>query len=106
MVRVAVYGASGYTGLELLRLLARHDQAEVTALVTRQDDAPAVAEVHPSLTGSYDLRLEKLSPSQIAERADAAFACLPHAASAEVVAELLDAGLKVCLLYTSDAADE
>ena len=95
MVRVAVYGASGYTGLELLRLLARHQEAEATSLVTRQDDAPHVDEVHPSLTGLYDLRLEKLSPQQVAERADCAFTCLPHAASAAVVAELLSAGLKV-----------
>lgn len=95
MVRVAVYGASGYTGLELLRLLARHPDAEVTALVTRQDEAPHVADVHPALRGLLDLRLENLSPEGVAERADAVFACLPHAASAEVCRPLLEAGLKV-----------
>ncbi|MEQ8846368.1 N-acetyl-gamma-glutamyl-phosphate reductase [Botrimarina sp.] len=95
MVRVAVYGASGYTGLELLRLLARHPDTRVTALVTRQDEAPHVDEVHPALRGRFDLRLENLSPEQVAERADAVFACLPHAASAEVCRPLLDAGLKV-----------
>ncbi len=95
MVRVAVYGASGYTGLELLRLLARHPQAEVTTLVTRQADAPHLSEVHPALTGLFDLRLECLSPQQVAERADCVFTCLPHGASAEVVSTLLDAGLKV-----------
>lgn len=94
-IRVAIYGASGYTGLELLKLLARHPFAEVTALVTRQDDAPHVAEVHPALVGQYDLRLEALTPDQVAERADCVFACLPHGASAEVIAQLLDRGLKV-----------
>lgn len=95
MVRAAVYGASGYTGLELLRLLARHSQVEVTALVTRQADSPHLSEVHPSLTGLLDLRLEDLSPTQVAERADCVFTCLPHAASAEVVSQLLSAGAKV-----------
>ncbi|TWT90749.1 N-acetyl-gamma-glutamyl-phosphate reductase [Pseudobythopirellula maris] len=96
MVRVAVYGASGYTGLELLRLLARHPEAEVTALVSRQEDRPSIAEVHPSLRGVLDgLCLESLSPDEVAERADFAFACLPHAASAETCAALLGRGLKV-----------
>lgn len=95
MARVAIIGASGYTGLELLRLFARHPGMEVTTLVTRQTDAPHVAEVHPSLRGAFDLRLEALTPAEIAERADYAFACLPHAASAAMIAQLLDAGLKV-----------
>ncbi len=95
MVRVAVYGASGYTGLELLKLLARHPHVEVTALLTRQDEAPHVSEIHPALTGAFDLRLENLSFDEVAERADAAFACLPHAASAEVVSQLLSRGLNV-----------
>ncbi|TWT76939.1 N-acetyl-gamma-glutamyl-phosphate reductase [Posidoniimonas polymericola] len=95
MARVAIIGASGYTGLELLRLFARHPGMEVTALVTRQTDAPYVADVHPSLRGAFDLRLEALSLAEIGERADYAFACLPHAASAALIAQLLDAGLKV-----------
>jgi N-acetyl-gamma-glutamyl-phosphate reductase len=95
MVRVAIYGASGYTGLELLKLLARHPHATVTALLTRQDDKPHLSEVLPQLTGAFDLRLENLSFDQVAERADVAFTCLPHAASAEVCAELLSRGMKV-----------
>lgn len=96
MVRVAVYGASGYTGLELLKLLARHPEVEVTAAVSRQTECPALAEVHPQLSGLYDaVHLEQLTPDDVAQRADAAFACLPHAASAEVVKELVDRGLRV-----------
>ncbi len=95
MVRAAINGASGYTGLELLRLLARHPGVEVTALVTRQDDLPHVSEVHPSLAGRFDLALENLATEQVAERADVAFTALPHGASAATVGPLLDAGLKV-----------
>ncbi|QDU57912.1 N-acetyl-gamma-glutamyl-phosphate reductase [Aeoliella mucimassa] len=93
--RVAILGASGYTGLELARLLLRHPAAEITALGTRSEESPHVSEVHPSLTGQLDLRLEPLSAKQLAERADAVFCCLPHAASAEAVAGLLAEGLKV-----------
>ncbi len=95
MMRVAIYGASGYTGLELLKLLARHPHVEVTVLTTRQQDSPSIAEVHPSLRGVFDLPLENLSTTQVAERADAVFTCLPHAASAEVVSQLVGRGLKV-----------
>ncbi|MCA9239697.1 MAG: N-acetyl-gamma-glutamyl-phosphate reductase [Planctomycetales bacterium] len=95
MAKVAIIGASGYTGLELLRLFLRHPGIEVTTLVTRQPDAPHIADVHPSLRGRLDLRLEQLTPNQIAERADYAFACLPHAASAALIKQLLEAGLKV-----------
>jgi N-acetyl-gamma-glutamyl-phosphate reductase len=93
--RVAILGASGYTGLELIRLLLKHPHAELTALGTRQEESPHVAEVHPQLVGQLDLRLEMLATSELAERADCVFCCLPHAASAEAVAQLLEAGLKV-----------
>lgn len=95
MVRVAILGASGYTGLELIRLLLRHPQAKITALATRQAEDPHVAEIHPSLTGQLDLRMEQLAPNDIAKRADCVFSCLPHGASAEIVEQLLAAGLKV-----------
>ena len=95
MIRTAILGATGYTARELLGLLLRHPEVEVTALTTRQEHRPHVAEVHPSLRGRLDLHLENLSPGQVAERADCVFGCLPHAASAAVVSELLDAGAKV-----------
>jgi len=95
MIRVAILGASGYSALELLRLLLRHPEAEITALTTRQTEGRHVGEVHPSLAGRLDLRLENLTPAQVAERADCVFCCLPHGASAAAVAELLPRGKKV-----------
>lgn len=95
MIRVAILGASGYSALELLRLLLRHPQVEITALTTRQSESRHVGEVHPSLAGRLDARLENLSPAQVADRADCVFCCLPHGASAAVVAELLPRGKKV-----------
>jgi len=95
MVRIAVLGAAGYSAKELLRLLLAHPHAEIVALTTRQDDAPHVGDVHPALRARLDLRLENLSPSEVAQRAECVFSCLPHAASAEAVMELLAAGARV-----------
>ena len=95
MIRVAILGASGYTALELCRLLLRHPEVQITALTTRQEGAPSLAEVHPALAGQLDLALEQLTPAELAERADCVFSCLPHGASASAVTALLDAGCSV-----------
>jgi N-acetyl-gamma-glutamyl-phosphate reductase len=95
MVRVAILGATGYTARDLLDLLLRHPEVEVTALATRSDENLHVADVHPSLRGRLDLRLENLSPAEVAKRADCVFGCLPHGASAAVISELLTAGARV-----------
>ena len=76
MVRAAILGSTGYTALELIKILLNHPQVEITALTTRQDDAPHVSEVHPALHGRLDVRCEPLSPGEIAERADAGINCV------------------------------
>jgi len=95
MTRVAILGGSGYTALELIKLLLRHPEVEIVALTSRQEDRPHIAEVHPSLAGRLDLSLEPADPESLADRADCVFSCLPHAASAEICKSLLDRGLKV-----------
>lgn len=94
MTKIAVLGATGYTALELLKILARHPGAEVTALTSREETRP-VNLVHPSLTGLYSIPLENLTTDQIAQRAECVFSCLPHTATAAVAPALLAAGLKV-----------
>jgi N-acetyl-gamma-glutamyl-phosphate reductase len=95
MIRIAVLGATGYAARELLRLLLAHPEAKITALTTRQDDLPHLGDVHPSLRGRLDIRLENLDAAELARRADCVFCCLPHAASAEVIKDLLPAGTRV-----------
>jgi N-acetyl-gamma-glutamyl-phosphate reductase len=95
MIRVGILGATGYTGLELVKILLRHSEAQVAVLTTRQEERPHLAEVHPQLAGRLDLRLENLSPKEAAARADCVFCCLPHGAAARAVPELLAAGAKV-----------
>ena len=88
MTPVAILGGTGYTARELIRLLLRHPQVEIVAVTTRQDDPPTVAESHPELIGRCSVKMENLTPSQVAERAEVVFCCLPHAASAESVMEM------------------
>ena len=95
MTRIAIVGAAGYTALELIKILLRHPEVEIAALADRLEGQPHVAAIHPSLTGRLDLALEKLSPAELASRADCAFGCLPHGVSASVVPSLLEAGMRV-----------
>ncbi|GAB5441246.1 MAG: N-acetyl-gamma-glutamyl-phosphate reductase [Fuerstiella sp.] len=95
MARIAILGATGYTALELLKILARHPQAEVTALTTRQETKPHISEIHPSLTGQFDLCCENLSAEEVGDRADLVFCALPHTASMEAIPQLLDSGCRV-----------
>ena len=105
MTRVAILGGTGYTALELIRILLRHPQVQITA-VTSRSETGHVGEVHPSLYGRLDLRLENLSPAQLKERADVVFGCLPHVASMEIVPPLLEAGLKVVDLSADYRLDD
>ncbi len=94
-MRVAVIGASGYTGLELLRILARHPEFEVCVATSEQRAGTPVAEGFPSLRGIVDVDFEANDPAAIADRVDLAFTALPHAASASTVLVLRKAGVRV-----------
>lgn len=95
MTRIAILGATGYTALELIKILSRHPGAEIVATTSRQEGRPPIASIHPSLLGRLDLPLEDLGPADVAARAQCVFSCLPHGASAAVVAPLLAAGCRV-----------
>ncbi|HAO93972.1 MAG: N-acetyl-gamma-glutamyl-phosphate reductase [Deltaproteobacteria bacterium GWB2_55_19] len=89
MLKVAIVGGSGYTGFELLRILALHPNAQVTEATSRQYKGKAVAEVFPSLSGFYD-RLRFSEPEDLKGLgADIAFSALPHGVSQGAVTELL-----------------
>lgn len=95
MTRIAILGATGYTALELIKILLRHPEAEIVAVTSRQEGNPPVAMVHPSLNRRVDLNLEDLTPQEVAARAECVFSCLPHGASASVIPALLEGGCRV-----------
>ncbi|MEK6759489.1 MAG: N-acetyl-gamma-glutamyl-phosphate reductase [Deltaproteobacteria bacterium] len=95
MINIAILGGSGYTGLELLRILSNHQFSSVNAVTSRQYAGKAVTEVFPSLRGFYD-NLFFSDPAEFKGlKVDVAFCCLPHGASQEVVEGLLESDNRV-----------
>lgn len=94
-MRVAVFGASGYAGLELLRILLRHPEAEIALVTSEQRAGQPVGDAFPALRGCLDLRFQASDPERQAGGVDFAFTALPHAASAPTVAALRKAGVPV-----------
>jgi N-acetyl-gamma-glutamyl-phosphate reductase len=93
-VKVAVLGGSGYTAVELIKILLRHPGAVIAAVTSRQDEH--VADLHPSLTGRLDLRCEPFDPDRLkAKGVRVAFGCLPHGTSMESIPPLLERGIRV-----------
>ena len=84
-VPVAVLGATGYTGVELLRLLARHPGVELTHLSSEQYRGKRADEVYPFLAGIVDGTLGAPDPAEATAAAKVVFAALPHGASAPPV---------------------
>ena len=95
MIDVAVYGATGYTALELIQILLRHPDVRISAITSRRDAGKPIHEVHSGLYGRLDLKFEDLSAAELVERAELVFCCVPHGASMAVVPELLANGLRV-----------
>jgi len=95
MLKIAIVGASGYTGLELIRILHCHSEVVLTSLTSEQSAGKCISEVFPSLKGRCDIVLENLEPVRIAEKADIIFTALPHKAAMEVVPTFIELGKKV-----------
>src|SRR5689334_18768757 len=92
---VAIVGASGYAARELIRILLNHPRVRIAAATSRQDEAPRLDALHPSLARRIDLACEPFDAGRIAERAAFAFLALPHTASMAVVPDLRRRGVRV-----------
>ncbi|HOD29000.1 MAG TPA: N-acetyl-gamma-glutamyl-phosphate reductase [Syntrophales bacterium] len=95
MMKVGIYGASGYTGQELLRLLLRHPGITVAAVTSRRYRGKAVAELYPVFADLTDLVFMDATPEAFAELAEVVFLALPHGVSMSVAPGFLAAGCKV-----------
>ncbi len=94
MAKVSIAGATGYTGIELLRLLVKHPEVEIVTLTAESHAGKNIADVAPSLQGWVDQTLVKLSP-EVAQGCDVLFLALPHTTSMQHVPELLQSGRKI-----------
>ena len=96
--RVAIVGASGYSGEELVRLLLTHPHAELTAVTSRQYAGQSVAKVFPRFAHyprARTLQFSEPSPELLARQAQVVFLALPHGVAVEFAAPLLRLGCKV-----------
>ena len=95
MIKVGIYGASGYTGQELLRLLIRHPQVEIAAITSRQNKGLPLTRVFPGFQGLTDLTFADYEPGQMAGLCDIVFLALPHSVSMQAAPLFLGAGKKI-----------
>ena len=94
MIKVGIVGGTGYTGVELLRLLAQHPATEVVAITSRGDAGSAVATMFPSLRGRVDLKFEDPAVADL-KRCDLVFFATPNGIAMQQAPELLEAGVRV-----------
>lgn len=92
MIDVAIIGASGYTGGELLRFLKNHENVNIKAATSRQYNGIYVSKIHPHLRGE-DLKFKDVAPEKI--DADLVFTATPHGASMDIVPDLIERDIKV-----------
>ena len=95
MIRVAIIGASGYTGAESIRIILQHSEAKLVYLTALPEECGAVGDVFGQFKGRCNLQIEPLDLDKLSDLADVALCCLPHKVSMGFVPKLLGAGLKV-----------
>ena len=95
MIRVGIIGATGYTALELIKILLRHPEVVIECVTSRENLGVGLDKTHAQLRDCTNLVLEEFDPQKVADRVDFAFCCLPHGASAESVKRLHAKGVRV-----------
>ena len=97
MIRVGLVGVTGYTGMELARLLTGHQNMKLTAATSRTEAGKRLGDLYPFLNGlpGADVILIEPEPELIAKECDLAFLAVPHTAATEMAAALVERGLKV-----------
>lgn len=93
-IKIGIVGATGYTGVELLRLLAHHPHAEVTSITSRSEAGIHIADYFPSLRGVYDLCFQTPETAQL-NQCDAVFFATPHGVAMRDAPALLEQGVRI-----------
>ncbi|MDT3699467.1 MAG: N-acetyl-gamma-glutamyl-phosphate reductase [Thermincola sp.] len=106
MIKVGVIGATGYTGVELVRLLARHPGVEIVGLTSQTYNEQSFGSVFPSAVNFSELVLEPQDAEDLAQRCDVIYTALPHGVSMDVVEIVANKGKKVIDLGADYRFDE
>lgn len=94
MIKAGIVGGTGYTGVELLRLLARHPQVEIQAITSRSEAGKPVADLFPNLRGRLDLAFSEPDEA-VLRRCDVVFFATPNGIAMTMAPALLEAGVRV-----------
>ncbi len=94
MIKVGIVGGTGYTGVELLRILVNHPEVELKVITSRSEAGMPVADMYPSLRGHTDLAFSVPDVADLAE-CDAVFFATPHGVAHSMAAEILNTGARV-----------
>jgi len=94
MIKAGIVGGTGYTGVELLRLLAQHPEVELAAITSRKEAGMAVSEMYPSLRGRVEIAFTTPDDAPL-KQCDVVFFATPNGIAMQQTRELLDAGVKV-----------
>ena len=95
MLRVGIIGVSGYTGVELARILANHPNVTLTLATSRQYEGRLLSEIYPNLKDCVDITCTNPSHDTLAKQADFFFTAVPHKTAMAIVPPLLSEGKKV-----------
>jgi N-acetyl-gamma-glutamyl-phosphate reductase len=95
MINVSVLGATGYAGIELVRLLASHPEACIKNLVSQSFVGEKISKIYPNFKNVLDIECIALDTKKIAEESDVVFTALPHGASKTVIPDLYGYGVKI-----------
>src|SRR2546430_7758395 len=94
MIKVGIVGGTGYTGVELLRLLAQHPDVELAAITSRTEAGTAVTDMFPNLRGRVGLKFTRQEEAGL-DRCNVVFFATPHGVAMAMARQLVDAGVKI-----------
>lgn len=95
MIKVGILGATGYAGIELVRILSQHPQVKIVSVVSQSFVGQNISDIYPNLRGIVDQKCEELDVEKIANQCDVVFTALPHGASKTVIPQFVQHGVKV-----------
>lgn len=95
MIKVSVIGATGYAGIELVRILFSHPKVEISNLVSHSYLGKELRDIYPQFTAENDIKLVAFDSDRISSESDIVFTCLPHGASEKIIPDLYKKNIKI-----------
>lgn len=95
MVNVGIIGATGYVGIEIVRLLQNHQDINISTVVSQSFVGQQISDVYPNLKNVFDMKCDGLDIDKIADKAEIFITALPHGVSKEVIPKLIEKGKRI-----------